>query len=357
MPEQPAGERTEEATPKRRKDARRRGTVAKSNDLNNALGLMAAALLMPGICKGLAEHLLSSWQATDNRLPMEISYASLLNYAQAIFVPALMVIAPLVLVMMGVGLASSSAQVGFVLSGEPMKPTFEKINPLAGIKRLFSGRSLFEGLKASAKMAIFALISYNVISARWDELISLALLTPAEGTMVVGSIIHTIIIRLAVVWLAIAGVDYFFQRKQIDKQLRMTKDELKREMKEQEGSPELKAAIYQKRRKLAQGGMAKKLAESDVLVTNPTHFAVALKYDRSSMHAPMVLAKGQDYLALKMRELATGLDVPIVENKPLARGLYKQCEPGDFVPRDLFGPVAEVLAYVYKSVNKARRTR
>jgi flagellar biosynthetic protein FlhB len=136
----------------------------------------------------------------------------------------------------------------------------------------------------------------------------------------------------------------------------MTKQELKQEMKEQEGSPEIKSAQFQKRRQLLKGGMAKQLREADVLVTNPTHFAVAIKYERSKMHAPMVLAKGQDHLALKMREIAAGLDLPIVENKPLARALYAQCEAGDYVPRDMFGPVAEVLAYVYKTIKSRRKS-
>ena len=136
----------------------------------------------------------------------------------------------------------------------------------------------------------------------------------------------------------------------------MTKDELKREMKEQEGSPEIKAAMFHKRRKLLKGGLASRLREAEVIVTNPTHFAVALKYQRSEMHAPMVIAKGQDYLALKIKEIATDLRVPIVENPPLARSLYKKCELGDFIPRESFAAVAEVLAYVYKSVKSARKS-
>ncbi|MDI9639343.1 EscU/YscU/HrcU family type III secretion system export apparatus switch protein [Geitlerinema splendidum] len=223
-----------------------------------------------------------------------------------------------------------------------------------GFKRVFSRRGLVEGLKAMAKMAIFGWIAYSIIAKEWASLVGIAWLSPAGAAAVIGGLLHAIFVRIALVWLVIAALDYFFQRKEVDKQIKMTKDELKREMKEQEGSPEIKSAMYQKRRKLLKGGMATKVKEADVIITNPTHFAVAVKYHRNSMHAPQVIAKGQDYLALKIREIAEQVGTPIVENKPLARALYAQCEPGDPIPRDLFMPVAEVLAYVYKSTKRSR---
>jgi flagellar biosynthesis protein FlhB len=277
-----------------------------------------------------------------------------MNFLGAMLYPALVAIGPFILALMVVGLATNFAQVGFVLSGEAMRPSFEKINPLAGFKRLFSVRSTFEGLKAMFKLFLFSWIAYIVIKNEWPNLVGLVYLTPGQAAVKIGAVIHTILVRFAVVWLALAIIDYIFQRKQIDKQLRMTKDELKKEMKEQEGSPEIKAALFQKRRKLLKGGLAKRLMEADVIVTNPTHYAVALKYKRNEMHAPMVVAKGQDYLALKIREIGNDMKIPIMEDPPLARALYKHCEVGDFIPRDLFGAVAELLAYVYKSVKGAK---
>jgi flagellar biosynthetic protein FlhB len=192
------------------------------------------------------------------------------------------------------------------------------------------------------------------VQSRWNELLNLSALTPLGGVSVVGSILQAILLRVAVAWLALAAVDYWFQRKQTDKQLRMTKDEVRREFREMETSPELKAAMAQRRRKLSKNRVSQAIKEADVIITNPTHFAVALKYDREKMHAPQVVAKGVDYMALRIRQLAADERIPIVPNPPLARQLYKKCEIGDFVPRDMFQAVAEVLAYVYSTLKKVR---
>ena len=354
MAEQPAGEKTEDATPRKRLEARKKGTVAKSTDLGGAVSLLVASLMLPYVASTLGTGILKSFHGAMFEVPAEVSFVGLLRYMSSLLYPAMLAIGPMILALMVVGLATNFAQVGFVLSGEALKPTFEKINPLAGFKRLFSARTAVEGLKAVFKLFAFGWIAYSVISSEWHNLIGLAWLPPAQAAGQIGSVMHAILIRVAGIWLALAIADYIFQRKQIDKQLRMTKDELKREMKEQEGSPEIKAALFQKRRKLLKGGLASMLMGADVIVTNPTHFAVAVKYDRSEMHAPMVVAKGQDYLALKIREIGEQLKVPSVENTPLARALYKQCEVGDFIPRELFSGVAEVLAYVYKGVKAAR---
>ncbi len=355
MAEQPAGERTEEATPRKRQEARKQGTVARSADLAGATSLLVCALLLPHAVSGIGTGLLTGFQNAMSAPPREFSQAAAVNYLSALALPAMVAILPLIAALMAVGLAVNFAQVGFHLSVESLKPTFEKINPIAGFKRLFSARTFFEGAKAVFKMVLFTWIAYAVVMDNWSQITSLMFLPPFKAAQVIGSIAHTILVRIAGVWLALAITDYIFQKKQVDKQLRMTKDELKREMKEQEGSPEIKAALFQKRRKLLRGGLASRLKDAEVIVTNPTRFAVALKYDRSEMHAPMVIAKGQDYLALKIREIAHDLEVPIVENPPLARSLYKKCEPGDFIPRDSFAAVAEVLAFVYKSVKSARK--
>ncbi len=351
-----AGERTEEATPKRKRDARKKGTVAKSTDLTGALTLLAASMAMPAFARAVGGGALSSFSQTVSQSPSGLTPHEILGFTRSIASPWIGALFGLFAVLVFAGLAANFGQVGFFLSAEPMSPKLEKINPAAGFKRIFSRRGLMEGIKALAKLAIFGLIAYGAVSNDWARLIGLAWLHPVQAVQTIAGILHGIMVRIALVWLVIAAIDYFFQRKEVDKQLKMTKTELKQEMKEQEGSPEVKSAQSQKRRQLLKGGLAKKLKEADVLITNPTHFAVAVKYQRNSMHAPMVLAKGQDFLALKMREIAGQLELPIVENKPLARALYKQCEPGDFIPRDLFGPVAEVLAYVYKTVD-ARRNK
>ncbi len=356
MAEKSAGEKTEQATPRRRLEARKKGTVAKSNDLTGALGMLTVVLLAPTVFSGLSQNLLLSMSSSMARLPSDISFGSFARYLAGILGPGVAAIAPLILSLMVVGLASNFAQVGFVMSAEGMNPSLDKLNPLPGIQRMFSVKSTFEGIKATAKMFVFGLLAYSAIREDWSRLTMLSSYTPVQAGAIIGSLAQSIMTRIAIVWLIIAVADYLFQRKQVDKQLMMTKDELRREMKEQEGSPEVKSAQMQRRRKLAKGGLSKKLKEADVLITNPTHFAVAIKYDRSSMFAPIVLAKGQDLLALRIKELAKDFRVPIIENKLLARALYKQCEAGDIIPRDLFGPVAEILAYVYKTTQRVKST-
>ncbi|MBS1723219.1 MAG: EscU/YscU/HrcU family type III secretion system export apparatus switch protein [Armatimonadetes bacterium] len=352
---QSAGEKTEQATPRRKLEARKKGTVAKSQDLTGALTLLTVALVAPSAFAGLSERLLAGVGGSLYRLPQQISYGSLAQYCTNVLVPGMAAIGPLIAALMAVGLASNFAQVGFVVSGEALSPTLSKLNPMPGLKRMFSVRSAFDGLKATGKMFLFAFMAFSAIRGEWDKITNLGWQSPQMAAIQIGGITHTILLRVALLWLAIAIVDYMFQRKQVDKQLMMTKDELRREMREQEGSPEVKGAQMRRRRQIAKGGLASKLKQADVVVTNPTHFAVAIAYDRSKMHAPMVVAKGQDYLALRIREFAKDLNVPLVENKPLARALYKQCEAGDYVPRDLFAPVAEVLAYVYQTLKRVKR--
>ncbi|HRI42733.1 MAG TPA: flagellar biosynthesis protein FlhB [Fimbriimonadaceae bacterium] len=348
-------ERTEDATPKRRLDARRKGTVARSPDLTGALVLLALSLILPFALSRLGIEAMQTMRSVLVNVPSEPSGASIASFVMVFLRPGVVLFLSIAAVTLAVGLAANFAQVGFVLSAESMAPSLEKLNPIQGFKRLFSARAGVEALKTIAKSLLFGYIAYSAIAGRWEEVVGLAWLTPPAAASHVGEILHTVLLRVSLVWLGLAILDYLFQRKQIDKQLRMTKDELKREMKDQETSPELKMVMAQRRRKLAKGRMMDRVKEADVVITNPQHYAVAVKYERSSMHAPMVVAKGADYLALRIRETAQGARVPIVPNPPLARALYKKCEVGDFVPRDLFQAVAEVLAYVYRTLRKVRR--
>ncbi|HRF59335.1 MAG TPA: flagellar biosynthesis protein FlhB [Fimbriimonadaceae bacterium] len=350
MAENDGQERTEDATPRRRADARKKGTVAKSVDLTGALVLGALVLVLPWALTHLGTQTMGAIRLALASPPADLGSASMGQYTWRLLSPALLALAAIAGTCLVVGTAANFMQVGFVMSGESMNPTFDKINPLQGFKRLFSARSFVEGLKTIIKSLLFGYIAYDAIASHWGDLMGLAWLTPAASIGVVGGLLHTIAIRIAIAWLVLAGLDYFFQRKQVDKQLKMTKDELRREMKEQEGSPEIKMAMAQRRRKLTKGRLRDRIRDADVVITNPEHYAVAIKYDRSEMHAPMVVAKGVDYLAQKIREEARAQRVAIVPNPPLARALYKRCEVGDFVPRELFQAVAEVLAYVYRTL-------
>lgn len=344
-------ERTEQATPRRRQDARKKGTVARSADVVSASVVMAALLIAPAafsrIGMGLADVFRRSVTAGSQGDLGLIGPALSSGGGQVVTGLAMLI------GLVGfVGLVANFSQVGFVLSGQALAPKWEKLDPIKGVKRMFSARSFAEGAKATFKVAVFGWIAFDAIARDWDKFAGLMALTPLGAVGAVGGIVHGVLLRIAAVWLALAGVDYLFQRKQVEKQLRMTRDELKREMKEMEGSPEVRAARFERRRRMSKGRLDARIAQADVVLTNPTHYAVAVVYDRSRMHAPQVIAKGQDYLALRIREMAMEQRVPIVPNPPLARALYRQCEVGDFVPRELYQAVAEVLAYVYRTLKK-----
>lgn len=211
-----------------------------------------------------------------------------------------------------------------------------------------------EGIKALFKTALFGYLAFSVVRERWPELAHLSFTASANSLAVIGDIIRAILMRVSIAWLVLAAFDYLFQRYQVEKQLKMTKEELKQEFRQNEQSPELRMAMSQRRRKLLKGRVNQAVKGADVVITNPTHFSIALKYDKGQMHAPQVVAKGADHLAMRIRELAKESNVPIVPNPPLARQLYKKCEVGDYVPRELFQAVAEILAYVYSTLRKVR---
>jgi flagellar biosynthesis protein FlhB len=288
-------------------------------------------------------------------IPDEVSSTAAISYFSQLMQGPALALLPIAVTGVVIGLIANFVQVGFVLSGEPMVPNLQKVDPFKGFQRLFSRRSVFEGAKAAAKSCIFGYAAWSGIVASWPTLVGLSFGTPLAAVATVGGLIHGIFLRVAIAWLVLAALDYFFQRKQTNKQIMMTKQELKQEMKEMEGSPEVKAQMMQRRRKLVKGRMMDAVKKADVIVTNPTHYSVAIQYEQGKMPAPIVVAKGQDLIALKIREVAAEHRIPIVPNPPLARQLYKKCEIGDVVPRELFQAVAEVLAYVYRTLKRVRQ--
>ncbi|MBX3120358.1 MAG: flagellar biosynthesis protein FlhB [Fimbriimonadaceae bacterium] len=355
MSETMGQERTEEATPKRRTDARKKGTVAKSSDTTNAIVLIAFVIVLPFTVARIGQALMFSMNRSIGNIPSDVHASTLWGYLWDSAQPAVVAMAPFLLTAIVAGLVANFAQVGFVISPEAMKPNFSKISPMKGAKRLFSRTIVMEGLKATAKCSVFGYIAYTAIASQWPRLVSISSLPPAGALGVVGEVLKMMLIRITMVWLVLGAIDYFFQRKQVNKQLMMTKEELKQEYREMESSPEMRGARMQRMRKLAKSRMKQSVATADAIITNPTHFSIAIKYEPGKMHAPQVVAKGQDYLALKIREIAAENKVPIIPNPPLARQLYKKCEVGDFVPRDLFNAVAEVLAYVYRTIGDVRK--
>ncbi len=347
-------ERTEQATERRKRDARKKGTVAKSTDLNSAAVTVVLLMVLPTAISLLGSGFVQGMNSAFMQLTADTNQVNLQRTFLAALMPALPGIGCIIAAAMGVGLVANFAQVGFMFSPDAMIPNFSKLNPFEGMKRMLSSRSAFDTAKASLKLFVFGYLAYSAVSSRWSDIRALPYISPFGSLAVAGEILRTVGLRVALVWAAIAGLDYFFQRKQMQKSIMMSKQEVKQEHKESEGSQETKMARHIRRRKMRRGSMKKAVQSADVIITNPTHYAVAIQYDQSKGHAPIVVAKGADLLAARIRETAKAARVPIVPNPPLARALYRQCEVGDFVPRELFQAVAEVLSYVYRTLGKLK---
>lgn len=344
-----AESRTEQATPRRRLDARRRGQVARTAELGTALELIAAFVLIAGLSRFIAGQAMAytRWmigeRATGEPLTQAVAYRLGIEavwWAVRIAGP----VAGLVLV---VGLLSQLVQIGFLATLEPLKPKWERIDPLAGLRRIFSARAVVELLKAMVKVAIVALISYRVIAANLAALLHLTQVAPAEALAAAGSITYRTGLWIGLVLLGIAALDYMYQRWEYERALRMSPREVRDEQRQTEGDPQLRQRIRQRQRQIAARRMMQAVPKADVVITNPTHLAIALRYDEQSMEAPQVVAKGAGHVAERIRSIAQQHGVPLVENPPLARALFETAGLGQSVPRELYEGVAEVLAFVY----------
>lgn len=344
MPE--GGEKTEQATPRRRQDARKKGQVARSPELSGAVALLAMIVTLHATLGG--EGLIVYLRHSLSTLPDQLSGSP--EVAQASREALLVLIRSVgisIAVACGAGAAASLAQVGFLWTAHPVLPDFNRINPLAGASRLLGAKGAIEAAKALAKVVIVGWVVYSTLHGHLPTLLSLITLPTVALLSAVGSLLYALCLRVAVVFLVIAAFDYGYQRWDYEKSLRMSKEEIKQEFKQSEGDPHIKAQIRQRQRAAATRRMMQDVPKADVVITNPTHFAVALAYDAAGMAAPKVLAKGQDLVAARIREIASEHDIPLYENPPLARALHKEVEIGHEIPAALYAAVAEVLAYVY----------
>ncbi len=263
-------------------------------------------------------------------------------------------IAPVILGLLFVGLAASYGQVGFMISLEAIQPKVDKINPVEGFKRvLFSRRTIEELIKNILKVTIILWVAYSAIEKRWDEFFPLLDQDIQQTFQFILSAVMEVSYKIAIAFIFIAAVDYAFQKWDHEKKLMMSKQEIKDEMKQTEGDPQIKSAIRKRQMEMAAKRMMQEVPKADVVIANPTHYAVALKYDSSKMDAPLVVAKGKDRVALKIREIAEEHGIPVVEDPPLARALYDAVDLDKPIPEKFFQAVAEVLAYVYKLKGKA----
>lgn len=350
------GEKTEEPTAKKIEDSRKEGQVAKSKEISSAAMLLALFLCLRIWISFVSNRLLEVfsyyWSRIGDILSEELNDVRLWQIMLSVITYIAITIAPFAIVAFVVAFISQKVQIKWMVTSKPLQPKLNKINPISGFKRMFSKQSMFELLISLVKIIIFSAVAFSVIKDNAGIFVTAYDLRIEDCLGILFDLIMELGIKISLVYLVISLGDLIFQRWKHKKDLRMSKQEVKDEYKNQEGDPKVKSQQRQRMQQAARRRMMQSVPEADVVITNPTHFAVALKYDNMVNTAPIVVAKGADYLAFKIRDLAKENDVEIVEDKPLARILYANVEVGDAIPPELYQAVAEVLAYVYKLKNK-----
>jgi flagellar biosynthetic protein FlhB len=347
----PAGhdqDKTEPATPKKREEARKKGQVAKSREISSVLVLLSALSVfyfsggwMLNQVAGIMKTVFG--QAGQFDFGVQNVHA-LLGF---LFQRVVLTLAPLIAVVAVAGIVGNIAQVGFLLTGEPLIPKLSKLNPAKGIKRLVSARGGVELVKSILKVIIIGGVAYIMLHAEMTKIPALVSISVSSIMDFMGQMAMKLGFYTCLVLIILAAIDFVFQRWQHERDLRMTKQEVKDEFRQREGDPMIRSRIRAIQRELAMSRMMDAVPDATVVITNPTHLAVALKFDRS-MQAPMVVAKGAGHLAERIKQIAAEHDIPVIEQKPLARALFKNVEIDHYISADLYHAVAEILAYVYQ---------
>jgi flagellar biosynthetic protein FlhB len=349
------GEKTEDPTPKRRSEARKNGDVARSQEVGAAVILIAALLVLLVFGGALASGMASVMQRT---LAPDVVGRAITTDGQGppiaySFGQTIRMLAPIMLLLAGAAIASQVGQVGLLFTLKPLQPKLSRLDPIRGAKKFIDAKKLMKGALDVVKLTAIFVIVATVCLARMPMIAALPKLTMEGAIVVIGRILLEVALWLLLVMVLIAVIDFAFQRWRHKEQLKMTKQEVKDERKSSEGDPEVKRRRFGLYQKLVLQQLQSAVPRADVIVTNPTHFAVALAYDSSRMGAPRVVAKGADHLAVRIRLLAASHGVPIIERPPLARGLYYGVDVGREVPVEHYEAVAEVLAYVYRLEGRA----
>lgn len=354
----PGGEKTEEPTSKKLEDSRKEGKVAKSQELGNAVILIAMFSIMKVVCIYLGQGFIETFNVVYSKIAdMTVFWDDKTQsmdfcvFIGNIMLRILMLLAPFFAIGVVVGFVINVVQVKWKVTAKPLAPKFSKFNPVSGVKRLFSKEKLFDLVKSIAKVLIIYYVASGMIMERIGMLMSLCDMPLFQAIESTGTLIIDIGMRISFVYLILAFADLFYQKWKFHEDMKMTKQEVKDEMKNQEGNPEVKGQQKRRMREASQRRMMQSIPQADVVITNPTHFAVALKYDSLVAAAPVVVAKGEDYLAQKIKDVARENGVEIVENKALARMIYHNVKIGDMIPQELYQAVAEVLAFVYNLKN------
>lgn len=352
--DQGSGERTEDATTKRREDFRKKGQVAQSREVQTAALLTILLLFwtfyLPHFFRNFSGLIAEIFESCGET---EVSATAVMKLFFEITEQLAFLIMPLFLLVIIIGLFSSLIQVGWLLTGTPLQPDLNKLNPISGFGRIFSKKSLLEIFKSVFKVTLIGWIAYSTVYDNLEQAIILPDTSVSTAFVYLGKTAGAILLKVCAVLIFLAAIDYFFVRRDMEERMKMTKQEVKEEHKETEGDPHVRQQIRSIQRQMARRRMMAEVPKADVVVTNPTHFAVAIRYDAENMTAPTVVAKGADLIAQNIKKIARENNVPIVENPPVARLLHK-VELGFTIPEELFKAVAEILAHVYSL--KARGT-
>lgn len=341
--------KTEPATPRKREEAREQGQVAKSRELASVAVLLANCLVLMWLGSYTVSQLASVTQkmlSTASRGPLDIQ--GVIGLAQEVAQPILVIMWPFVLASVAATIIASIGQVGWLFTLKPLAPNLDRVNPIEGIKRLFSKHALGELVKSILKVVLIGLVAYHGFRKHMWEVISLA-----EGTsvgsmgVVLGKVAVDILWRVIGMLIVLTALDFFYQRWLYEEDLKMSPDEIKEELKQREGDPKVKSRVRRMQRELTKQRLGEAVPKADVVITNPRHVAVAIRYSAEEMSAPVVVAKGAGHLAAIIRRLARKNGVPVVQNRFLARALYKRVDIDEMIPYELYQAVAEILAYIF----------
>ena len=353
MSEESFQERTEKATTRRREKAREEGKVAKSMELNSAiilcLGFMTIYMMGPYI----ADHTMMIMKHFFSNAPQiaasDPTFVKVFGDAMLKFFTLL---GPIFAMVGLIAFGANAVQVGFKVSTKVLEPKLDKLDLIKGLKRMFSMKSLVQLFRDTAKLFIVGFVAYKVIDSEFKSFFLLPDMSVFQFAATMSKVALMLVLKIGSVIFALAILDYIYQKYEFEKSIKMSKQDIKDEMKDTDGSPQIKARVRQIQRQMAQGRMMAAVPTADVVVTNPTHIAVALKYELEEMEAPYVVAMGERLIAQKIKELAIKHNIPVIEDKPLARALFKMSEIGQMIPAKLYRAVAELLAYVYKTKGK-----
>ena len=350
----PGGEKTEEPTSKKLEDARKEGQVAKSREITNAFELLSFFVIIYFWAQYMGTFFVGDMYDIYTQIPEYVKMYEGHVQEQTLsmlFVQSmlriLLMLAPVLAAGMLVAFVTNVVQVKWKLTTKPLQPKFNKLSPISGFKRIFSLNSLVELVKSLLKIGLIGYVVYSYLKKHLPPLYQFYGLSLNQGIMMVGSLVINLGIRISLFYMIIALLDWIYQKVKFKNDMKMTKQEVKEEFKNQEGDPQIKSKQRQRMQEASRRRMMQQLPQADVVITNPTHYAVAIKYDQELYDAPYVVAKGADYLAQKIKEEAKEHHIEIVENKPLARMLYANVDVGGVVPPELYQAVAEVLAFVY----------